>query len=337
MSMTTQPRPSVLLSPGAAGAGILFASAAFGLVPLFARGLIEEGMATYSVAFYRYLIAAIVLMPTLVAQRHRMRAIVWGVVSGMVMGLGWIGYVRAVATTPVSVVGVLYMTYPVFTVLLAWGLFGDRPSVRALLASGVIILAALLASSPASVAPHHLPALLLSLTAPIGFGFGIVVLVHRLTVLSPLARLASVSLGAVLGLAPLLLTAPVDAVLPPSPRAWAIVAAIGIATALIPQLLYSVCSPRVGAARTAILGSIELPTMFLVGLLAFGEQIGFWQGVACLLVVGAISLSGSRAARELPRPPAAPWPAIRTGGTGNRPAPRLPGCGTGDGRPPEPG
>jgi drug/metabolite transporter (DMT)-like permease len=47
------------------------------------------------------------------------------------MGVGWVGYVRAVEIAPVSTAGILYMTYPVFTLLIAWLVFGDRPGRRA--------------------------------------------------------------------------------------------------------------------------------------------------------------------------------------------------------------
>ncbi len=82
-----------------------------------------------------------------------------GLFAGLVMGLGWIGYVRAVAVAPISVVGVLYMTYPVFTVAITWVLFRDRPTRRAVLAALMIVAASVLASSPAAVSPAHLPVL----------------------------------------------------------------------------------------------------------------------------------------------------------------------------------
>jgi drug/metabolite transporter (DMT)-like permease len=74
---------------------------------------------------------------------------------------------------------------------------------------------------------------------------------------------------------------------------------IGLGTALIPQLVYTVCSPRVGTARTAMAGSIELPVMFLIGWLAYGEALHPAQAAACALVLGAIALTPSRRARSV--------------------------------------
>ncbi|MEY8839766.1 EamA family transporter, partial [Cribrihabitans sp. XS_ASV171] len=202
-SLETQPAARLPLP--LAAFGVLFASICFGLVPYFSRGLTEQGMAPHAVAFYRYVLTALMLSPVLLSQRAHWREILWGVAAGGLMGLGWVGYVAALNTVPASTVGVLYMTYPVFTVLIAWALFGDRPTTRALLASGLIVLAALIAGSPASVPVEQMPLLLVSLAAPLGFGFGICVLVHRLSRIPPLARIASVTLGSFLGLLPLIL------------------------------------------------------------------------------------------------------------------------------------
>ncbi|WP_299826310.1 DMT family transporter [uncultured Roseobacter sp.] len=279
--------------------GVLFASICFGLVPYFSRGLTEQGVAPYTVAFYRYIVAAVVLCPVLFANRKAWRQIAWGLSAGAVMGLGWIGYVTALETLPASTVGVLYMTYPVFTIVIAWALFADAPTRRASMASGLIVLAAIIAGSPASVPIEHMPLLVMSLAAPFGFGFGICVLVYKLSQIAPLARIASVSLGSVLGLAPLVLSSEVAELLPRDRADWLLIVGIGLVTALVPQLIYTVCSPVIGASQTAVVGSVELPTMFAVGFLAFGEAITAPQAIACALVLGAVAITKSRKARTV--------------------------------------
>ncbi len=282
-----------------AATGVFIASVCFGLVPYFGRSLTEQGMAPFAVAFYRYVLAAIVLLPILLRQAKAWREVLWGLVAGVVMGLGWIGYVTALETLPVSTVGVLYMTYPVFTVIVAWFLFGDRPTRRALIASGLILLAATIAGNPSAVPVNQLPAFLFSLAAPLGFGFGICVLVHRLSRIPPLARIASVSLGSFLGLVPLMLMSDADQILPKDANDWFLIAGIAIVSALVPQLIYSVCSPIIGTSRTAVIGSVELPTMFAVSVFAFGEQLTLPQTIACVLIVSAIILTRSRATRNV--------------------------------------
>ena len=291
--------PPHLIGPGLATLGVVAASIGFGMVPYFARTLTAEGMAAHAIAFFRFAFAAVVLLPFVWRARAKWKALAWGLVAGLAMGLGWVGYVRAVEIVPVSTAGILYMTYPVFTLLIAWLMFGDTPGRRAIAAALMIVAAAALATSPDAVAPDQVPALILSLAAPLGFGFSINVLVHKLTVIDPLARIATVSLGSVLGLLPLMAATPAAALFPASAPGWWLVAGIAFGSALIPQLLYTVAAPVIGTARTAIAGSFELPTMFLVGWFAFAEPVGITQWIACAIVISAIALTPGKSIRSV--------------------------------------
>ena len=68
---------------------------------------------------------------------------------------------------------------------------------------------------------------------------------------------------------------------------------------MIPQLIYTTYVHRIGAARSAVAGSIELPTMLFIGWFALGETIGLAQWLACLLITLAIVLTPARATRNL--------------------------------------
>ncbi|MEO0774801.1 MAG: DMT family transporter [Pseudomonadota bacterium] len=282
-----------------AATGVLVASIGFGLVPFFSRGLTDNGMAAHAVAFFRFALTAMILSPIFLRNLKHWREVCWGLASGIAMGVGWIGFVTALETAPASTLSVLYMTYPIFTVLLSWALFSDSPTPKAVIACGMILAAAFIAAGPGAVAPEHIPALLLSLIAPIGFGFSICVLVHRLARLEPLARIGSVSVGAFFGLAPLMLaSAPAD-VIPQDRETWMLIVGIASVSALVPQLIYTVCSPIIGASRTAVFGSIELPTMLAVAVFAFGEALTWQQIMGCVLILAAILLVQSRATRNV--------------------------------------
>jgi drug/metabolite transporter (DMT)-like permease len=272
----------------------------FGTIPYFAKSLSDAGMAPYAIAFYRYGLSAIVLLPVLLRlPRAQLKTVAWGILSGISVGLGWVGFVSALETVPVTTVGVLYMTYPVFTILIGWLWFRDAPSKRAISGALMVIMAALLASSPAAIEPRHLPAMLISLTAPISFGLGINILIHKLTPIRALARVATFSAGASLGLLPLLLLAEPGTVLPQQLGDWWLIAGLALGTALFPQWVYTTFAPEIGAARAAVAGSVELPTMFFIGWILLGENVGVAQWLACLLVTLAILLTPARATRNL--------------------------------------
>jgi len=279
---------------------VLLACFCFGTIPYFAKSLTDSGMAAYAVAFYRYGLSALVLFPLLLGlPAAKLRTALWAIFSGVSVGLGWIGFVSALKTVPVSTVGVLYMTYPVFTLLIGWIWFRDTPSKRGATGALMVIIAALIASSPAAIDPRHLPAMLISLSAPISFGFAINVLIHKLSSIRPIERVASFSVGASISLLPLLILSAPNTVLPQNAGEWQLIVGLALGTALLPQLVYTSFAPMIGAARSSVAGSVELPTMFFIGWYALGETIGLAQWLACLLITLAILLTPARTTRTL--------------------------------------
>lgn len=278
-------------SPAAATALIAVTAVCFGLMPLFARELQDLGLASPAIALYRYVFSAAVLLPFLPRSRaKRGQALAMGA-AGLVVGVGWIGYLEAVKVAPVAAAGVVYMSYPLFAVLFAWILAGLKPTRRALAAGGLVLAAAALLLDPRALSAEVVAALAWSLPAPASFGLLIVVLSTMVTGLSPLERMACGMTGAMLGLAPLALSVEPGAILPARAEGWVLVAGLAAVTALLPQLLYTLACPRVGPARSAAARSFELPTMFAVGWLAFGEAIGPRELMAAILVIGAIAVS----------------------------------------------
>eukprot|EP00752_Nemacystus_decipiens_P000376 g376.t1 len=276
--------------PAAATAVIAFTALCFGLVPLFARELQALGIGSAAIALYRYVFSAAVLLPFLPRAREKRAEALWIGGAGFLMGLGWIAYLEAIERAPVAAAGVIYMSYPLFAVLFAWILCRQRPGARALGAGLLILGAAALVLDPQALGADAAWALLLSLPAPMAFGLIVVVLSAMLRRLTVLERMACGMLGALAGLAPLTLTQEAAA-LPATVDGWLLVAGLGLATALIPQMLYTVAAPRVGPARSAAAGSVELPTMIAVGWLAFGEVAGLREALAAVLVLAAVFLA----------------------------------------------
>ena len=289
-------------TPGASNVGfdtamIALAAIGFGLVPFFAKSLGDAGMPAAMVAFCRYMVAAVALAPFLKLGRAGRTTTAWGIVAGATMALGWISYVEALKTVPVAVIGVLYMTYPVFTLAVAWIWFRDRPASRSVLAAALVLAAAALAMSPASVEASVLPVMLASLAAPLSFGIAINILTNKLIHVPPISRIACVSVGAALGLAPLIVGLEFKPVLAIAAVHWWHIGGLSLVTALVPQLLYSVYAPRIGAARAAMAGSVELPTMFFIGWIGFGEDIGPSHLLAAGMVLAAIVITPVRRTR----------------------------------------
>ncbi|WP_169054040.1 DMT family transporter [Nitratireductor sp. XY-223] len=285
--LSTLLRPNVALATGL----VVLSGLSFGTMPFFTKRLADSGMPAYAIEIYRYGLTALILFPVLLANIREKAAIAWGLSAGFVMGFGWFGYVWALEEAPVASVSLLYMSYPAFTVLMGWGFFGDKPPKAAAFAAVLVLLGSALALSPSQFQAGHVPVLLASLSAPLGFGFMINVLIHKVGHLPPLARIASIALGAVLGLSPLAIFSDPQLMVPQTENGWWLVAGIALITALLPQLLFYTYAPHIGAARTSMAASVELPTNFIVGWIAFSEAIGGGLWAACLLILAAILIT----------------------------------------------
>lgn len=272
-------------SPAVATAAIVGTSVAYAFASFFARQLTDAGISATAVTFFRFAITAVALSPWLPRNRADRSAAVWGVSSGAVMAIGWIAYVQAIATGDVASAGIAYMTYPVFAVAAAALVFGIRPERWATVAAGLVLVGAAigLGGLEVSVSPWVM-------LAPASFGFSIAVLTERLRSLDPFARLGCAAAGATIVLTPSVVTAPTTEVLPATTTGWVWILGLGIGAALIPMLIYAAAAPVIGAARAATANAAELPVVFAIGAVFFGEAILVRHGVAALIIIGAILL-----------------------------------------------
>jgi drug/metabolite transporter (DMT)-like permease len=300
------PVPSV----ATATALIVLTSLCFGIVPLFARQLFDEGLSVEAIAFYRFALTLPIALPFLPRTRRKLRPALLVFAAGLAMALGWTGYLRAIETAPLASAGIIYMSYPLFVVILARLLIGQPITLRAVIAGALVLAAAALMLAPTSLASGQPSALLLCLPAPISFALLIIVLSAMAADLTTMERICCGMLGAVSGLLPAALAQDASAMLPSTADGWALILAMAVTTATLPQIVYTYATPHIGPSRSAVAGAMELPTMIAVGWLAFGEAIGPTEVLSAGLIVTAIALA----------------PAARSFGLGYRP-PLRPGHG----------
>jgi drug/metabolite transporter (DMT)-like permease len=298
------------ISLGSTGATLVIAASAvcFGLVPIFVRGLQDTGAGPATIALYRYGFSVLFLIPFLPFEKRKRGGALLVMGAGLVLGLSLIGHFEAIRVAPVAAAGVVYMSYPVFAALFAWVLLRQALTWRSFASAGFVVLAAGLLLDPSLLSPEAMKALLWAIPAPVAFGFLIVVLSGLAGELNALERTACGLLGSVVGLLPLALQEGHGSVLPSTAGQWGLVVAMGLGTALIPQILYTVACQKVGPVRTAAAGSFELPAMFLVGWQVFGETIGVREVLSAALVLSAILIAPSIGLADRPNRGVAPAP-----------------------------
>ena len=287
------------LSPNVATIMIVLSTIGFGVSPLFAKALLNAGLASPAIVFHRYLLATILFLPALTFAPEKRSANLWAVSAGLAAGLGRIAYLEALKSTPVATISLIYYTYPLFALLIAALWLRDIPSRRTILAGLLTVVAASMAFLPNSVGSGGVEPLLFSFLTPLTFAYGLIVVTNKVTALAPLERLSAYSVGALLGLLPLILSLDSSVVIPSRLVDWYIIFGMAIMVYLIPNLLYIIAAPFAGSARAAIGGSIGLPTMFIGAWLTFGEPIAPLQFVAGVLVVVAILMMRTKKSENL--------------------------------------
>ena len=171
------------------------------------------------------------------------------------------------------------------------------PSLRAVIASDMIGLAALVVGDPSAVPPSQL----VGCSSPSRPAGGRVWYLRTCTSPlsnTPLARTASMTLGLVLGLAALVATSGRQKFCLKMPRHGCCLSELRLCPLLSQQLTFTISSPIAGASRLAVFGSIELPTMFLAGVFVCGQTLTFAQLTACTLIITAIVTTRNRATRN---------------------------------------
>lgn len=300
MTLTTEtgwsPRTKRWLSTfDTASLWLALAVAGFGLIPLFARHLLEAGLSPEAIALYRFglaLLLAIPLLPGILRIPAKRRPALLLASAGFAMGLAWSTYLRGLDLVPVALAGTIYMTYPLFVLLFAWMWLRQPIKPRALFAGGLILAGAsvLLMGADAGMG-EVAPALLLCLPAPLAFALIIVVLVRKSAGLGTFERLAVGLTGTVVGLLPLALIGDPAGLIPAASADWIWIAGMAVFTAALPQLLYTAMAPRLPESRVATIGALELPVMIAIGWLALGETLGLLDILAVVLIVVAVALA----------------------------------------------
>lgn len=288
------------------GALLAAASAtAYGCLGVFTKLAYAEGWSVPSLLTVRFGLAGAVLLPfALRGARASWRELGGGFLVG---ALGYTVttalYFPSVRHLPAAVASFLLFLAPVFVALLARVLFQERLGARGVAALGLAVAGLALLASGAFTGALSVPGVLLAAGSAVTYSLTVLAS-RRLAGRVPWAQ-AAVSVCA--GAAACYLTfsaATGRLAFPPSAAGWAYAAGIGIIATGLALGLFFMALPRIGASRTATIGTLE-PVATLVLAAAFIGEIPPWTGIlGGLLIVGAAGLVASAG----DEPPPAPQP-----------------------------
>lgn len=269
-------------------------SVTFGLIPLFTLPLMQKGMASDSILFYRFITATAALALMMIVKKESFRVswrdlavivllAVFYTASSMFLLYGYEAMGAGVATT-------LHFTYPVFVTLLMFALFREK-------ASWVTWTAVVLAI--AGVAKLSLNGTELKLD-PVGVG------VVLLSAVGYASYIISVNKSRVrdmhsrkLAFYVFVFTTLMFAVknglgggVQPLPDAVSAVNVVLLAVAptVISNITLLLAVRNIGGTLTSILGALEPVTAVCIGAMVFGEEFTLSEAVGITLILAAVVL-----------------------------------------------
>ena len=287
------------------------AAVSYGLNPLCALFLYQDGLTAGSVLFYRFAFAAALLALLLLVQRKSFRVTAHEAavlaVLGLLFAVSSITYFVSFHYIAAGVASTIVFMYPVMVALIMALFFHERLT-RPMLAAIVLTLGGIGllyrgdgsgSLSPAGVGLALVSALTYALYIIVVNRSRLVMSGVKLTFYALLVCLAGIALFALCSGEPL---QPL-----PSAHAWFFALLLGLVPTVVSLVTMAVAIRCIGSTPTAVMGALEPVTALAVGTLVFSEPFGASQaaGVGAILLAVTAVVAG-RSLRRSPRRGARP-------------------------------
>ncbi len=274
--------------------GVL-AAATYGMNPLFALPLYDEGLNANSVLLLRYF-AALPILWAMIAMRGRSLKLrrcefVPLVALGLMMGLSSYGLFASYTYMDAGVASTLLFVYPLMVALMMAVIYHERLSAQTLVCLTVALCGIwLLSRNSAGVT---LSAAGIGWVAVSALSYAIyIVAVNRIPAMRGMPTLKLTFYVLLFGLTIFASKALADnsLQLPSSPGGWACVGALALLPTALSLTLTTVAIQYIGSTPTAILGVFEPVTAVIFGITVFGETLTERQTVGLVLVLAAVTV-----------------------------------------------
>lgn len=274
----------------------LLANVCYATNPLFSLPLLHAGVGVSSVLFQRYLLALplyVILAAGIKKVSLALPRSAWLPVAmmGLLFGASSLALYSAFLYIDGGLACTILFVYPAMVTLLSVCFFGEKLSLRLLLAllattSGIALL-----YRGGGDAPLDIRGVLWSLASAAFYAFYILGVRHirpvrelRAEVLTFYVMLVSMGLFAVK------LAAEGAMQLPSAPLHWGCMLAIALIPTIVSLETFTRALHRIGAVRLSILGSAEPLVAIAIGVAVFGETLTLPVIIGVLLILGGIFL-----------------------------------------------
>lgn len=269
---------------------VVISAIAFGAIPVFARAAYHAGSDPISVLFFRFSIASIIMIPSMIVRKipfPRGRFLIGLILMG---GIGYVGqsfcYFTALTMASAGLVAILLYLYPAIVTILSTLLFKER-------ITGLKVLALLLALTGTVLTiglggGGSLLGIVLAMIAPFIYSAYILTgtkITKQVGVL-PSSNVVMISASLVFGV----FIAIKGLNIPQTLVGWGGVLAIALLSTVIAIITFFAGLKRVGPTNASMLSTFEPVTTVVLAAIVFGEEIGLMRVVGGVLILMAVIL-----------------------------------------------
>ena len=271
------------------------AAISYGMNPLCALSLYQDGINSNSVLFYRFFIGSLMLGLLMLVQKKsfsitRREAVVL-MSLGVLFALSSLSYFLSFYYMAAGVAATLVFAYPVFVAILMALFFKERLKWPSILAILLTICGIILLYKGDNGKPIALTGIILIMVSALTYALyiivvnrsGIVMSSIKLTFYAMLSCLVCITLFATLsgtGSLQLLHTG----------REWFYAALLGLVPTVVSLVFMAMAIQCIGSTPTAIMGALEPVTAAFFGVTVFGEILTIRLTFGILLILFSVSL-----------------------------------------------
>lgn len=267
----------------------LVSAASFGVMPVLAKVVYDDGADPIGVLAVRFGLAAAVLLALARARQERLPR---GRPLAMLLGLGGIGYVGmslcyffALERISAGLTSLLLYFYPALVVVLGALLLRDRPRPLALAAVGTATLGTILTIGPVQGGQ--------ALGIVLGLGSALIYATYiligsRVHGVGPFAMSATVLLAGAVVIG--VLAAITSPRLPSGPQAWAALGGVALIGGVLAVTTFFAALALLGPSDTAVISTVEPVVSVTVAAVVLGERLGAVQVAGGVVVLAAVAV-----------------------------------------------
>lgn len=274
---------------------VILSATGFATLAIFGKLAFNAGLTSSSVLAWRFLIAAALLVPYIIAS-GQWRLARRDVINAV--GLGLIGYsiqailfFSALKHTSAAVTSLMLYTYPAFVAVISWLVFHEKMTRHRLVALVVSLVGMVLTVPMESKnIASELTGAAIALCSGVWYACYLVFGARRVRGLKPAATSAYLSIGAAFAF---FVSASISGGLqvPERLEVWGVLLAIGGLATVLPVATLFAALARLGVVKTSILSTLEPVITAVFGYMFLAETMSGQQLLGgALVLLGAVTL-----------------------------------------------